>query len=99
MLGGNLGNQVDWESLQVWGLHERPVHCENVTDKIHFCRLTIEWRNVRVAKPYEHPNGGNFTFQGPDFLLLTDMIINCWIFLSINFNYEDLRIEEKESEV
>lgn len=26
-------------------------------------RLTIEWRNVRVAKPYEHPNGGNFTFQ------------------------------------
>ena len=27
-------------------------------------RLTIEWRNVRVAKPYEHPNGGNFTFQG-----------------------------------
>merc|ERR1712241_1255838 len=21
-------------------------------------RLTIEWRNVRVAKPYEHPNGG-----------------------------------------
>ena len=29
-------------------------------------RLTIEWRNVRVAKPYEHPNGGNFTFQGRD---------------------------------
>ena len=52
----------------MWELHEKPVNREKVTDKIHFCRLTIEWRNVRVAKPYEHPNGGNFTFQGPDLI-------------------------------
>ncbi len=25
--------------------------------------LTIEWRNVTVAEPYEHPLGGKFTFQ------------------------------------
>ena len=25
--------------------------------------LTIQWTNVTVAEPYEHPNGGRFTFQ------------------------------------
>ena len=26
-------------------------------------RLTIQWSNVTVAEPFEHPNGGEFTFQ------------------------------------
>ena len=26
-------------------------------------QLTIQWTNVTVAKPYAHPQGGNFTFQ------------------------------------
>jgi len=26
-------------------------------------RLTIQWTNVSVAEPFEHPSGGNFTFQ------------------------------------
>lgn len=25
--------------------------------------LTIEWKNVTVAEPFEHPMGGKFTFQ------------------------------------
>lgn len=26
-------------------------------------KLTIQWTNVTVAEPYEHPSGGNFTIQ------------------------------------
>ena len=47
------------------GIHDIIVHVVTRSDP-PLSRLTIEWRNVRVAKPYEHPNGGNFTFQGLD---------------------------------
>jgi hypothetical protein len=47
-------SQVDWSvKLKIQSYEKK---------NLNF-RLTIQWTNVTVAEPFEHPNGGAFTFQ------------------------------------
>ena len=47
-----------------------------------FSSLTIQWTNVTVAQQFEHPNGGEFTFQVNLVLDLSILVVYMCSFLN-----------------